>query len=132
MEDVLMSQDVTVKVVESVWRDIVAHEPPGLVLDPAIRDQFRSATQYTDQPSTPVAARIAVFPLEQAEKLEAWLTAVVARPRAPLGSGVALHAVREGIRVVTLDAPRTKDENPAGHTNAARPSRDSRRMSPAS
>jgi hypothetical protein len=96
-----MSKEVTVKVVESVWRDIVAHEPPGLVLDPAIREQFRAAAQYTDQPTTPVAARVTTFTLDQAEKLEAWLAAVVARPGAPLGSGVALHAVREGIRVVT-------------------------------
>jgi len=47
----------------------------------------------------PAPARVATFTREQAEQLEAWLTAVVIRPDAPIGAGAALAAVRQGIRL---------------------------------
>ena len=95
-----MSKEVSVTMVESVWRDIVAHDPPGLPLDPTVRAQLRAAADQTNQsPSSPMAFRTATFTPEQAEILETWLAIVVTRPGSPLGGGAALHSVREGIRV---------------------------------
>jgi hypothetical protein len=95
-----MGKEVSVTMVESVWRDIVAHEPLGLELNPAVRAQLLSAANHSSQPpSVPMAVRTATLTPEQAELLEAWLAVVVTRPGSPLGGGAALHAVREGIRV---------------------------------
>ena len=99
-EGELMSKEVSVTMVESVWRDIVAHDPPGLPLDSTVRAQLRAAADHSNQvPASPIAVRTATFTPEQAELLEAWLAIVVTRPGSPLVGGAALHSVREGIRV---------------------------------
>jgi hypothetical protein len=94
-----MANDVTVRVIERVWREMVEYEPPGLGLSPAIRTQFQAATDLVEERPARMQFRIATFTFEQARELEVWLTAVSRRGDAPAGAGVALTAVREGIRL---------------------------------
>ena len=86
---------------ETVWQDIVAYEPSrsGVELASTVRAQLGSAPAPPQDKRYPPASRVATFTLQEAEQLEAWLTAVVIRPDAPIGAGAALHAVRQGIRL---------------------------------
>src|SRR4029434_630088 len=69
-----MSKEVNVTMVESVWRDIVAHDPPRLPLAPTVRAQRRAAADHSSHvPASSTAVRTATFTPEQAELLEAWL-----------------------------------------------------------
>ena len=92
---------VSVSMSEPVWQDIVAYQPtPARVgLESDVRAQLETAPARPQAMRYPAAARVATFTREQAEQLEAWLTAVVIRPDAPIGAGAALAAVRQGIRL---------------------------------
>jgi hypothetical protein len=99
-----MSNEVSMRLSERVWREVVAYEPfpPGVGLPPAIRDQLRDAATIVEERPARRAMRIATFSVEQAQQLEVWLTAVSVRPHDPAGIGVALSAVREGMRVAAV------------------------------
>jgi len=99
-----MSHEVSMRLSERVWREVVAYEPfpPGVGLLPAIRNQLRDAAAIVEERPARRDMRIATFSLGQAKQLEAWLTAVSVRSRGPAGIGVALSAVREGMRVAAV------------------------------
>jgi hypothetical protein len=97
-----MSHEVSMRLAERVWREIVAYEPLGVELAPAIRDQLRDAAAVVEERPARRDMRIATFTLEQAKQLETWLAAVSVRSHGPAGIGVALSAVREGMRVASV------------------------------
>jgi hypothetical protein len=96
-----MSNDVSMRLSERVWRELVAYEPfpPGNPLPAAIRDQLRDAAAIVEERPARREMRVATFSVEQAQQLEVWLTAASVRSHGPAGIGVALSAVREGMRV---------------------------------
>lgn len=97
-----MSREVSVRLAERVWREIVAHESPGVDLPSAIRDQLREAAAIVEERPARREMRIATLAFEQAQRLETWLAAVSVRSHGPAGIGVALSAVREGLRVASV------------------------------
>jgi hypothetical protein len=97
-----MSHEVSMRLAERVWREVVAYEPLGVELPPAIRDQLRDAAAVVEERPARRDMRIATFTLEQAKQLEAWLAVVSVRSHGPAGIGVALSAVREGMRVASV------------------------------
>ena len=99
-----MSHEVSMRLSERVWREVVAYEPfpPGVGLPPVIRDQLRDAAALVEERPARRDMRIATFSLEQAKQLEVWLTAMSVRSHGPAGIGVALSAVREGMRVAAV------------------------------
>lgn len=97
-----MSHEVSMRLSERVWREVVAYEPPGVGLPAAIRDQLRDAAAIIEERPARRDMRIATFSLEQAQRLEVWLIAMSVRSHGPAGIGVALSAVREGMRVAAV------------------------------
>jgi hypothetical protein len=99
-----MSNEVSMRLSERVWREVVAYEPfpPGVALPPAIRDQLRDAAAIVEERPARRDMRIATFSVEQARQLEKWLAAASVRSHGPAGIGVALSAVREGMRVAAV------------------------------
>jgi hypothetical protein len=99
-----MNHEVSMRLSERVWREVVAYEPfpPGAGLSPAIRDQLRDAAAIVEERPARRDMRIATLSLEQAQQLEVWLTAMSVRSHGPAGIGVALSAVREGMRVAAV------------------------------
>jgi hypothetical protein len=99
-----MSHEVSMRLSERVWREVVAYEPfpPAVGLPPAIRDHLRDAAAIVEERPARRDLRIATFSLEQALQLEVWLTAASVRSHGPAGIGVALSAVREGMRVAAV------------------------------
>lgn len=95
-----MAKEVTVRLTERVWAEMVGYEPPGAPLAPAIRLKLQAAADLTEERPALLAFRIATLTLDEAHGLEAWLAAVSRRSDSPVGAGVALVAVREGIRLV--------------------------------
>jgi hypothetical protein len=95
-----MTTEISVRLPERVWGEMVDYEPvpPGIGLPSAIRTQLRAAVALTQEKPALLNFRIATLSVDDAHELQAWLTAVSARPSAPTGVGVALAAVDEGIR----------------------------------
>jgi hypothetical protein len=96
-----MTKEVSVRLSERVWRELVeyAPAPPALALSPAIRTQLQAAVAVTEDRPARLDFRIATMTVDEAHELQTWLTAVSRRADAPAGAGVALVAVREGIRL---------------------------------
>jgi hypothetical protein len=95
-----MAKEVTIRLTERVWAEMVAYEPPSPPLAAAIRTKLQAATALTEERPALLAFRITTMTLDEAHGLETWLAAVSRRSDAPVGAGVALVAVREGIRLV--------------------------------
>ena len=93
-----MSDLVSVTLPEGVWDDLCTYEAYRPALSPSVRKALTDGAQ-TWTPRTgwmrQAPGRILTLTLEQAEDLEAWLTNVVARPRAPAASVAALVTLRE-------------------------------------
>jgi hypothetical protein len=96
-----MMTEVSVRLTERVWREFVdyAPSPPTPSLPPEIRSQLQAGVALTEEKPARLDFRVTTLSLDQANELERWLIAVAARPNAPIGVGVALTAVREGIRL---------------------------------
>lgn len=96
-----MIKELSVRLPERVWREMVEYEPfqPGVALAPSVRSQLRAAVTVTEERPARLDFRIATFSGDDAGALTAWLTAVSRRSDAPAGAGVALAAVHEGIRL---------------------------------
>jgi hypothetical protein len=96
-----MTKEISVRLPERVWNEVIDYEPfpPGVGLAPAIRAQLQAAVALTEERPALLSFRIATFSLDAAHQLQAWLTAVSRRGDAPVGAGVALVAVGEGIRL---------------------------------
>jgi hypothetical protein len=97
----MMGTEVSVRLTERVWREFIdyAPSPPAPGLAPAIRSQLQAGVALTEEKPARLDFRVTTLTLDQANELERWLIAVAARPNAPVGVGVALTAVREGIRL---------------------------------
>jgi hypothetical protein len=92
---------VSVRFPERVWTELLAYEPStsGVPLLPAIREQLNAAVALTEERPALLSFRVATLSLTEAQALQAWLTTVSRRGDAPIGAGVALVAVGEGIRL---------------------------------
>ncbi len=92
---------VSVRFPERVWTELLDYEPypSGVALQPAIREQLQAAVALAEERPALLNFRVATFSLNDAHALQAWLTAVSRRGDAPIGAGVALVAVGEGIRL---------------------------------
>ena len=96
-----MSKDVSVRLPERVWREIIDYEPfpPGVTLPAEIRTQLRAGVSLTQEKPARLDFRVATFSADDAGRLETWVTAASIRHDAPTGVGVALAAVIDAIRV---------------------------------
>jgi len=94
-----MTSEVSIRLPERVWREMVEYAPPGVGLTSSIRTQLQAATTLTDERPARLDFRIATLKVEDAHELQTWLTTVSRRSDAPAGAGVALAAVNEGLRL---------------------------------
>jgi hypothetical protein len=95
------AREVTVRLPERAWRELVEYEPfpAGIGLAASAREQLRAGVGLTEERPARLDFRIVTLDRREAEQLEAWLTAVSRRREAPIGAGVALVAVGEGLRL---------------------------------
>jgi hypothetical protein len=94
-----MAKEVSVRLPDRVWREMVDYQPPEVTLAPAIRTLLQAGVAVTQERPARLEFRVATFSIDEARDLQTWLTTVSRRPDAPPGAGVALAAVHEGIRL---------------------------------
>ena len=107
-----MSKDVSVRLPERVWREMIDYEPfpPGVNLPAEIRTQLRAGVALTLERPARLDFRVATFSADEAGRLETWVTAAAIRHDAPTGVGVALAAVIDAIRVSQRNDAEGKDD----------------------
>ena len=96
-----MNNEVSVRLTERVWRELIGYEPlaQDAELSPAIRTQLQAGVALTEERPARLDFRMVTVSVDEAYALERWLTAASRRHYAPMGCGVALVAVREGLRL---------------------------------